>query len=552
MTRIRAYAAFGVLVASLAATTVASAQQTDEPPTDAPTEETPPGEPNEAAQAAEPVQADEAAQAAEPAVPAEGAAPVQADAPPLHQPVTPGSAFEGAPRPGPQAARNAVAGVDSPSPLLWIPRAIFFVPRWALEAAFVPLRGLAWVYDRYNLAARFRLVFFNDAQTFGVFPVAFFETGFGLNAGARMVHRDLFGGGERLTVRAGAGGRFQQLYQLQFDSGTSLGNNGIDFTVEWEARPRDRFFGIGSAEETRLSDVGAGDLLNTGLDESTPFPPFGPNGIDPLTDSTSVETRFSQDIFRAELGVRRNFGPFQTRVSGTYRYRNFGEPDFNGRQQNAAIGQVYDTTKLIGLAPGSSLSNLYVEFDVSRDTRRSRRRSVWQPGEGYRAELFAGYTLGFGDDPSDYVRYGADLSYLLPLYGGDRTLVLRGYVEGVTAARDEIPFTDLPRLGGPVLLRGYDRDRFRDRLAAMASLEYEYPLARNALAFIFTDIGRVSDGWDDFEIDDLDYTFGIGLQTHSQTAPQFRLHLAGSLDGDVLLALSFDPVFVTRPRSQRD
>jgi hypothetical protein len=512
-----------------------------------------PDQPVSADAPASPGAAGASAPRAQPAVlqPAQPPGPAQPGPPLLREPLPSTREFADAPRPAPGAQRGVVAGMAEPSAWWWLPRGVLLVPRYALEIVFAPLRGLAYAYDRYNLAERFRLVFFNDAQTFGVYPVALFETGFGLNAGARLIHKDLFGHGERLRLRAGAGGRFQQLYRLELESGRALGEARLlHAAAEYEVRPRDRFFGIGNAEERTLEDLGIGEPAPD-ADPQLPLPGLG-DGIDPLVDDTAIETRFRQSNLRLELGYEQALREhLSLRSTAVYRRREFGPPDADGDASWAAIGQVYRTDRLVGFGQGSSLSNVYAELELTLDTRRSTRREVWQPGAGYRLELFVGYTHGVGDDPSDYLRYGADASYLVPIYRGDRTLVVRAFFEAVSAERDEIPFTDLPRLGGPILLRGFDRDRFRDTLAAMVSAEYQYPVARNVLAFAFTDIGRVYQGWSDVALDELRYTYGFGLQSHSQTSPQLRIHVAASTDGDVVFALSFDPAHETPLRSER-
>jgi outer membrane translocation and assembly module TamA len=140
---------------------------------------------------------------------------------------------------------------------------------------------------------------------------------------------------------------------------------------------------------------------------------------------------------------------------------------------------------------------------------------------------------------------------LIPLYTGDRVIALRAYTEGISSKRGDTPFVELPRLGGPLLLRGYSRDRFRDRIAMLGTAEYQYPLARNVWAFFFVDSGRVFNTYSDVELADFRLGYGFGLQTHSQDAFQSRVHVASSTDGGLLFSLSFDPVFQVGARTER-
>src|SRR6266545_2429358 len=127
--------------------------------------------------------------------------------------------------PSPDQAR----GVERAEPettaskLRFVPRIALFPLRVVLAVADAPLRGGFWLYERFRLRDRFKAIFFNDAGTVGLFPVAFEETGFGLNAGLRFIHRDLYKKAS-LKLRASFGGPFSQLYTLKFGSGQLLGD----------------------------------------------------------------------------------------------------------------------------------------------------------------------------------------------------------------------------------------------------------------------------------------------------------------------------------------
>ena len=61
----------------------------------------------------------------------------------------------------------------------------------------------------------------------------------------------------------------------------------------------------------------------------------------------------------------------------------------------------------------------------------------------------------------------------------------------------EVAFTQLPQLGGIPSLRGYARERFRDRIAVTGSIEYEWDLGRHTYASLFVDAGRVMPRWNE-------------------------------------------------------
>ncbi len=417
--------------------------------------------------------------------------------------------------------------------LLWIPRALLFVPRYALMVVAAPIRGGAWVYDRFQVRDRMHNIFFNDDGTVGVYPLALFETGFGVNAGLRIVHRDVFGRGEHLKFRASYGGRFRQIYKLDFTSGERLGDRvALEAEAGFEVRPKDRFFGIGDHE---LTDSGA---------------LTGP--IDALARDQAVDTRFRQQVVRFLLGTRLNLartarGELSARINGALMVRDFGAAQ--GAGPDAA--DIYQPDSLIGYRDG--LTNLYGEVELRYDSRRPTRY-YWSealPATGWQLAGFAGYARGLADDPSAYLRYGLDLQRNIDLFGGSRILAVRGFVEAVSAPIAEVPFVDLPALGGSTLLRGYDQDRFRDRALTLASVEYQWDLGQLLAGILFVDAGRVWSSLEQIDGDGWRVGYGFGLQLHSKKSFLMRLSLASSIDGGLFFNLGFDPVSDVRERAGR-
>lgn len=465
------------------------------------------------------------AEAGRPQVDADAAAATDARAPPYQQ-HPPASEFRGAPRPD-DALHLERDGRGSARHLLWIPRVALYPVKWATWLVFAPLRGALYANDRYQLKERFYLWFFNDERTFGIYPLAFFETDFGLNAGGRVVHKDLFGAGERVTLRASYGGRYEQIYRASMHTGDRLGALRFELELDYEIEPHSRFFGIGNLDE----------LANDDPAVVASSPPT----------ALATRTAFRQDIVRAALVTRYRLAPhLHLELTTGYAHRRFGDPS-GGR--GADIDDVYDTEALIGWRTGVDAA--VAELGLVYDSRRSAHRFVWAHGVGWRVDGFASYRRGLGDDDSSYLRYGLDAQRFFDLYGGDRVLVLRAYTEGVSASLDEVPFVELPRLGGPLLLRGYSRDRFRDRALALGTAEYQYSLSRHVWAFVFVDCGTVFPSYADADLDGLRLGYGVGLQKHEREKFQLRIHAASSTDGGLFLALSFDPVFEVGPRIER-
>ncbi len=191
---------------------------------------------------------------------------------------------------------------------------------------------------------------------------------------------------------------------------------------------------------------------------------------------------------------------------------------------------------------------MYGELNVTWDDRETASELISDaaPSRGWRLEGFVGRAEGLADDPTRYLRYGVDAARYLDLLAGDRTLILRVYVEAV--AGDAVSFVDLPRLGGPLLLRGFFEGRYRDNALTVASVEYMYPLNEFASAFVFVDSGRVWRSLRDVRFKNIRYGVGGGVQLHLQRAFLARLQVAGSSDG-VFFLLGLDPAFERAPRT---
>ncbi len=426
--------------------------------------------------------------------------------------------------PRPDAASGlAVAPAPASSAALAVPRALLLLPRAAFEIVSAPIRGGLWVYDRYDVGRRAVDLFFNDERTFGVYPVAFFETGFGISLGARLVDRDLFGKNERLSAAAMWGGRNRQRYVLRIDSGDRLGPLELGLKGEYEYRPKERFFGIGNLDEVDLDDV------------VEPVDPFGPE---------AVSTRYRERGERGGIQAIYEIAPLlHLEAHGLADKRNFGDPSHT---DDPPVEDVYDTAELVGFDEGTDA--WIGELRLSWDTRRSAGYLAPDaiPGAGWLLTGYGGYNAPITDDWDGFWRYGADAQLFINLYHGTRVLGLRALVDEVRADPEDIPFVYLPALGGDDLLRGYQSERFRDSALTMASAEYTWELNRAMFAFLFVDVGRVQPSLADASLDDLRLGYGGGFQFQTRTTFVMRTHVGSSIDGGIVFNLSFNPAIDAR------
>lgn len=415
----------------------------------------------------------------------------------------------GAPRPGEESGR--VDAERGTSIARAIGRGALFVPRLVAKAAFAPIRGGLWAYDRYSLKDRYYKIFFNDARTFGVLPSLSIEAGYGGTFGAKVVHTDLLGDSEHLGLAASTGGRYRQLVKASVDTGDRLGRAEIELDARFERRPRDAFYGIGDS----------GELM--------------------------PQTRFRQQLARATLASDvRIAGPLHVRGAGA-----IADFEFGRSEEGVAIDEVYPTETMTGFAGG--VRHTYLELELAWDSRRHARRYevAAVPATGWLVSAFGGRVFAL-DDNADYWRYGGDLQTFVRVGAGPRVISARLYGEAVSGSLAEVPFTQLPRLGGSTLLRGYSADRFRDRVAAVGSLSYRWDLSRALSATLFVDAGRVFPAVSDIELSGLRVGYGLEFEAHTARSFVARVLIATSIDGGgTFLNLAFDPVFDLKPRTER-
>jgi hypothetical protein len=444
------------------------------------------------------------------------------DEPPADRELTPAD-VAGAPRPGHESGR--IDPGDHDGAARRVLRGVLFLPKLLVDVVLSPLQLTAWAYDRYHLHDWYYRVFYNDARTIGVIPTGSYETGFGVSVGARFVDTDLAGEAEQLLASAEGGGHYHQVYQAYLNSGDRFGRHlGLELYGQYEQRPKDVFYGIGNA------------------DKSERLPPVP---VDPALNPIAVETRFRQRIERVA-------GVIDVRLIDDLHLRSATElvdrifaPSAYGRP----IDQVYDPAALVGWG---GTRHVYAELELRLDSRG--RENLFEPAPFYSvgslAAVFGGRVHQFGGLPDGW-RYGVDLQHFMRLAEGPRVLALRLRGEAVSGSRSEVPFAELSRLGGPDTLRGYPTDRFRDRVMAFGSAAYEWDLSSQVSAGVFVDVGRVFPSLDDLSVEHLRAGYGIALQLHGENSFWLETTLASSVDGGVVVTLSFNPVYALDERVRR-
>jgi hypothetical protein len=433
----------------------------------------------------------------------------------------------GAPLPGQESGRTD-PGDGGDSTLRKIGRDALFLPRMVIDLALDPIRGGIWAYDRFQLDELYYRVFFNKARTIGLTPTFDYDSYYGLSgvvAGGRFVARDLFGEHEHLALAAATGTIYRQIYSAELRSGDRLGERfHLALDGGFEQSPRQPFYGIGNGDA-----VATPTML-----------------IDPTNDETAVATAFRQQRVRVSLaGDTRVWRRLHVRAAAAVSELDFGRSEAG----TMPIDLAYNTSRLAGW---DGVRYGYGELELRWDDRDTA--SALEP-----RAIFAGGSLAAAyvgrevvvDGGRDFTRYGVDLQHFVRLGEGPRVLALRLHGEGVTGTLEDVPFTELPKLGGLTYLRGYQFDRFRDRVAAFGSAEYEWDLGSLFSASMFVDAGRVYDSLDALSLDHLRAGFGAGIEAHSEGSFVVQASLASSIDGGVFFNLAFNPVFTIDERVRR-
>jgi hypothetical protein len=396
--------------------------------------------------------------------------------------------WSSAPRPDEASGVARPEATPTNERLLWIPRAIFYVPRWVFWGVAQPVRGGAYLYERYDVSGLFTRLFFNDAQTFGVYPIARYETEYGFTAGARLIDRNLFGRHERVKLRADFGGRYRLAYGAKLSTGERIPRAALEADLSYERRPDEAFYGIGNDADD--------------------------------------EMRFQEDVVRnvvsADIPLVRGLS---LRLSDAIMFRDL---------------------------MGGEVDNTRVEAQLIYDSRRPTSLYATQTldATGWYASVYGGGTRGVGGDPSEFYSYGGEVQLYFDLFRGTRVLALRVLVESIGGEGFISPI-DLPQLGGTEFLRGYPRGRFRDRALTLATAEYTWDLGNYLAAYSFVDVGRVWHSLRDVDLEDPRVGYGVGLEFHTRKSFVGRGQLAMSGAGDFVLELVFSPTFPRRERTGR-
>jgi len=189
---------------------------------------------------------------------------------------------------------------------------------------------------------------------------------------------------------------------------------------------------------------------------------------------------------------------------------------------------------------------------------RSTRDDLWRPTKGSRLELYAEEVGPYFGADFDFTRYGADVRKYILLFGKYNVLTMHIRAETMEGEFDEMPWWELPYIGGKDSMRGYWEGRFRGRGSVLSNTEFRYNIWNPTLKLrkkripcnidgnVFFDAGRVyrySFDWVEEGLHDLKYTGGFGLRFTTPPGLMGRMDIGFSREQSFATYFNFGTVF---------
>lgn len=133
---------------------------------------------------------------------------------------------------------------------------------------------------------------------------------------------------------------------------------------------------------------------------------------------------------------------------------------------------------------------------------------------------------------SDFTRVTGEVQAHLPLGYRNRMLALRVRTSHAMAdSGNTVPFYLMDTIGGSRTLRGFAEYRYRDARHVLMNLEYRWEVWNYADLVIFGDAGKVFAEADEFDLSNLQASYGVGIRTFFPGGGQLRFDLARSNEG---------------------
>ena len=371
--------------------------------------------------------------------------------------------------------------------------------KFALELPIQVLRytseGIIIGIDESGIIPKYREIFFNEAETIGIYPMPSLSPSSGLGAGLVFFYDDFLRPGMDLEVETNLTSTSEQEAELSLRRPKWM--NGRFYTnllVKYDYDPDRDFYGIG------------------------------------FDSDKDKRTNFSLRTFNPKVDVGTNLAPtVQVGLSLGYLWVDNGP---GKSQQHQSIEEVFEASQRPAF--NESLSFFVPQFSLVHDNTKPKGRPHWGGREECTVALYNELT----GEKFRLIHWKLQFSRYFHLFL-DRTIAVRLQMRMNSSMGGgyEVPFFLRNQLGGDDTLRGYNTGRFADKDSILGTLEYRFPVWRHPSVIpthqldgrIFMDVGRVfNDIFDDFTFKDTKLCGGFGLRLSTKEEFIFRLEIAKS------------------------
>ena len=398
-----------------------------------------------------------------------------------------------------ERARYSRSVAPDRSPELDLGRLVLQLPAHFVELAFVPLLPIATLFDRYYVVDRFIDLVTNDARTLALLPLVEPFSSSGLGLGATLLYNDPLGSPDRLTVLGLVRTNRDRDISISLSRRLpSLSGRAFRISASYSADHDARFYGFGAhsvKDDERLI----------------------------RTDAVNAEVELT--LFNPS-----EFPEWEGAVEVAYRRRRLSTG--TGPQAPGLT-----RTDIVRPPPGfgSSLDFPELTIRTTYDSRDSEGRTT----RGFFAEAELSLARDLDGAHLDGVRVTGRLGAFVPVLPLFRVLFFSVGAAGSTPVfgGSDLPLHLHTTLGGSNILRGYQPNRFVDRLAWWATAEYRfrfYEYAGSSMqisAALFVDSGQVGDAISDLLKGPFPYSVGLGLRFEQNLLMLGRLQIAYSPEG---------------------
>lgn len=412
--------------------------------------------------------------------------------PPRPSVLPPVTAYENAKRPVPDYDGRPTLPPSAGEVFSWVPRiALYPAHLFAEYALRRPVVSLVRWSEVHHVKERvYDALTWNDNRG-GVYPIASVDLGLKQTLGVRM-----YWGGlpvDANEVRLSVYGATQGVFGLYAEDHLKVFRDGtgtVHFGASYVTRPDGVFYGL------------------------------GPDTV------TSDKTFYSFHARDLHAGLKGDLGG----LNHTFLKVGYRQTDFGG---STLPGSPNIETRFGGLGqpplpPGFSGYRLfYAHAGLVLDTRDPRIDLV-PSGSGVRLQPDLIYALDPAAISTRFLTWGATGGAFYDVSGARHVLGIElgaRFVERL--GETDVPFTELPSLGGMPWMRGFLGGRLRGESALVASAQYRYAFWTFLDAELFASLGNCFNGhWQGFAFDRLFADTGLALRSSFSRDTSITLTLA--------------------------